>query len=113
MRYLGSAHTDLPVGEVPCSNDELRQQLGLDNAPMPRTSLLGLMAAKEALTMSGLQPSESMAFISGTTVGGIDLSRVLLEGLGGCLGLDGRVCSLGLGQLQVLVLEHFVKKEAK
>ena len=75
MRYLGSAHTDLPVGEVPCSNDELRQQLGLDNAPMPRTSLLGLMAAKEALTMSGLQPSESMAFISGTTVGGIDLTE--------------------------------------
>ena len=75
MRYLGSAHTDLPVGEVPCSNEQLRQQLGLDSEPMPRTSLLGLMAAKEALTMSGLQPSESMAFISGTTVGGIDLTE--------------------------------------
>ena len=75
MRYLGSAHTDLPVGEVPCSNGELRQQLGLDSEPMPRTSLLGLMAAKEALTMAGLQPSDSMAFISGTTVGGIDLTE--------------------------------------
>ena len=75
MRYLGSAHTDLPVGEVPCSNEQLRQQLGLDNEPMPRTSLLGLIAAKEALTMAGLQPSESMAFISGTTVGGMDLTE--------------------------------------
>ena len=75
MRYLGSAHTDLPVGEVPCSNEQLRQQLGLDSEPMPRTSLLGLMAAKEALTMAGLQPSDSMAFISGTTVGGIDLTE--------------------------------------
>lgn len=75
MRYLGSAHADLPVGEVPCSNEQLRQQLGLDSEPMPRTSLLGLMAAKEALTMAGLQPSDSMAFISGTTVGGIDLTE--------------------------------------
>ena len=75
MRYLGSAHQDLPVGEVPCSNDELRAQLAIGNEPMPRTSLLGLMAAKEALAMAGLQPSRSMAFISGTTVGGMDLTE--------------------------------------
>ena len=75
MRYLGSAHQDLPVGEVPCSNDELRAQLAIGNEPMPRTSLLGLMAAKEALAMAGLQPSKSMAFISGTTVGGMDLTE--------------------------------------
>ena len=75
MRYLGSAHQDLPVGEVPCSNEELRAQLAIGNEPMPRTSLLGLMAAKEALAMAGLQPSKSMAFISGTTVGGMDLTE--------------------------------------
>lgn len=75
MRYLGSVHTDLPVGEVPCSNEELRQQLSLGNEPMPRTSLLGLMAAREALTMAGVRPSKAMAFISGTTVGGMDLTE--------------------------------------
>lgn len=75
MRYLGSVHQHLPVGEVPCSDAELRQQLGLGTKPMPRTSMLGLMAAREALTTAGLQPSESMAFISGTTVGGMDLTE--------------------------------------
>lgn len=75
MRYLESVHTHLPVGEVPCSNEELRERLQLGDEPMPRTSLIGLMAAREALTMSELRPSMSMAFISGTTVGGMDLTE--------------------------------------
>ncbi len=75
MRYLDSVHKHLPVGEVPCSNDDLRSLSGADVAPMPRTSLIGLKAAQEALAMAGLQPSEEMAFISGTTVGGMDLTE--------------------------------------
>ena len=75
MRYLNSIHTHLPVGEVPYSNAELRKLLHVGNEPMPRTSLLGILAAQEALTVSGLQPSSSMAFISGTTVGGMDLTE--------------------------------------
>ena len=75
MRYLQSIHCHLPVGEVPCSNEELRAQLQLGTQPLPRTSLLGITAAKEALTMAHIQTSESMAFISGTTVGGMDLTE--------------------------------------
>lgn len=72
MRYLGSVHTDLPVGEVPYSNEELKAMLGVGDAPMPRTSLLGLMATREAIEMANATPD---AFISGTTVGGMDLAE--------------------------------------
>ena len=72
MRYLDSVHTELPVGEVPYSNDELKAIAGITDEPMPRTSLLGLIAAREAMTMAG---AECDAFISGTTVGGMDLTE--------------------------------------
>ena len=72
MRYLHSVHTDLPVGEVPLSNEELKAVLGIGDEPMPRTSLLGLMAAREALNMA---KASCDAFISGTTVGGMDLTE--------------------------------------
>ncbi len=72
MRYLHSVHTEYPVGEVKLSNDELRQRLGLGNEPLPRTSLLGIMAAREAIAMAQA-PCDTL--ISGTTVGGMDLTE--------------------------------------
>lgn len=70
MRILGSCHTELPVGEVPYTDAELKAMLGID-APMPRTALLGIMAAREALKMAG----SCDTFINGTTVGGMDLTE--------------------------------------
>lgn len=76
MRYLGSIHTELPVGEVPQSDAELKQIAGVNpSEPMPRTSLLGIIAAREALLQSGISSQQSVAFISGTTVGGMDLTE--------------------------------------
>ena len=83
MRLLGSVHTDLPVGEVPLTDAELKHIAGVaDSEPMPRTSLLGIIAAREALQQAGLnekmvndQMVNGMAFISGTTVGGMDLTE--------------------------------------
>ena len=76
MRVLGSVHKELPVGEVPFSDAELKQMAGIDlSEPMPRTALLGLLAAREALQQSGLQHTDRCAFISGTTVGGMDLTE--------------------------------------
>ena len=72
MRVLGSAHTELPVGEVPYTDSELRARCGIGDEPMPRTSLLGLIAAREALAMAGRTCD---TFISGTTVGGMDLTE--------------------------------------
>ncbi len=72
MRYLHSVHTEYPVGEVQLSNDELRQRLNLGDEPLPRTSLLGIMAAREAIAMAQA-PCDTL--ISGTTVGGMDLTE--------------------------------------
>lgn len=73
MRYLKSAHVDLPVGEVQYSNEELKAMAGISvNEPMPRSSLLGVVAAIEALKMANRKCD---AFISGTTVGGMDLTE--------------------------------------
>ncbi|MBQ5379545.1 MAG: beta-ketoacyl-[Paludibacteraceae bacterium] len=75
MRQLGSVHTELPVGEVPFPDAELKRMAGIDAAePMPRTALLGLIAAREALEMANCS-NTGLAFISGTTVGGMDLTE--------------------------------------
>ena len=75
VKYLDTEHSYLPVGEVKKSNHELSQIL---NASYPinelRTVLLGIIAAKEAVVSANLSSSliSKSAFISGTTVGGMD-----------------------------------------
>ena len=79
MKYLKSKHTDLPVGEVPMSDEELREILNVrKDSSITRTSLLGAAALREALLSAGLLPRDKswkMAFISGTTVGGMEKSE--------------------------------------
>lgn len=78
MRYLRSVHTEFPVGEVPMSDEELCAALGIDaSTPTIRTALLGMLALGEALDEAGLSGGElpGVAFISGTTVGGMDRSE--------------------------------------
>lgn len=78
MRYLRSVHTEFPVGEVPMSDEELCAALGIDAlTPTIRTALLGMLALGEALDEAGLSGGElpGAAFISGTTVGGMDRSE--------------------------------------
>ena len=75
IRYLKSTHTDLPVGEVQLSNEELAERLGLgDGKRYTRTALIGKLALKEALQDAQLdgKPLDEVHFISGTTVGGMD-----------------------------------------
>lgn len=76
VRYLKTEHTELPVGEVKMSNEELCKALELN--PMEthsRTKLLGIMALKEALEEAGAQHDGGITFISGTTVGGMDITE--------------------------------------
>ena len=50
MKYLHSIHREIPVGEVPLSNDDMRQQLGLqDESLLNRTTLMGMLAVRQAL----------------------------------------------------------------
>lgn len=82
MRYLPSAHNDLPVGEVKLSNDEMMQRLHTDAAPrLTRTALIGRMALAEALQQAQL-PSDSLHgvhLVSSTTVGGMDRRELFHE----------------------------------
>ena len=69
---------DVPVSEVKLSNAELAKRLNLNAERVySRTALLGLMAAREALTDSGISTDKMrVGFISSTSVGGMDLSEV-------------------------------------
>ena len=79
LRYLQTSHTEFPVGEVKMSNSEMMKMLKIsDKEPTTRTSLMGMLAVREALENAGFSAlSEELrwAFINGTTVGGMDKSE--------------------------------------
>lgn len=82
--YLQTSHR-LPVVEVQMSNAEMLDYLGLPaDSRITRTPLMGLIAIQEAMRTSHWEqyPSSSLrrAFISGTTVGGMDRSELYYEG---------------------------------
>jgi 3-oxoacyl-[acyl-carrier-protein] synthase-1 len=74
MYYLDSVHRQrLPVAEVKLNNEELSKLTGLPKTKS-RTSLLSLVAAKEALHDAGIENLASLrrGFISANSVGGMD-----------------------------------------
>ena len=77
MQYLQSEHTELPVGEVKCSNAEMKQQLGIPSSQVvSRTVLMGALAVRQALAEANLSVgSRRIALIAGTTVGGMDVTE--------------------------------------
>ena len=82
MRYLQSSHKELPVGEVKLSNDEMKQMLGLDKeAIISRTALMGAIAIRQALEHAQLTlKGKRVVVISGTTVGGMDMTERYFKG---------------------------------
>lgn len=83
MRYLPSSHKELPVGEVKMSDEELKRALGVDPAAIiSRTTLLGAAAVRQAVCDAGLSDPGSLdgkrtVLLSGTTVGGMDVTERL------------------------------------
>lgn len=78
MTYLKSVHSDLPVGEVKMSNDEMKALLGIaDKSPASRTSLMGAIAVRQALRQAGIDnpAGKRVVVISGTTVGNMDVTE--------------------------------------
>ena len=69
--YLPTAHREHPVGEVQASNESLAVRLGITET-LSRTALLGVAAVREALSQADIRELSQTAFISGTTVGGMD-----------------------------------------
>lgn len=77
-RYLQTKHKELPLGEVKRSNQEMKASLGIPaQEVVPRTALMGMLAVQEALEEAGDIRAFRPAFISGTTVGGMDISEQL------------------------------------
>ena len=77
VRYLSTSLNQLLVGEVPLSNARISDLLGITDT-YPRSSLLGILALDEALRQAGLKDAENvepMPLVSGTTVGGMDLTE--------------------------------------
>lgn len=78
IRYLKTKHTEFPVSEVKMSDKEMCDFLKIPVQQITtRTPLLGMMAFKEAVEEAKLinnQPLK-MAFINGTTVGGMEKSE--------------------------------------
>ena len=78
MKYLPSVHAELPVGEVPLSNEEMKAQLSLDaTEEVSRTTLMGMWAVGQALAEAHIDRQTGLRIwlISGTTVGGMDVTE--------------------------------------
>ena len=76
--YLKTEHKEFPVGEVKMSDAEMRKYLNIsDNAITTRTALMGMIALDEALKDAKITKEilPKVGFISGTTVGGMDMSE--------------------------------------
>jgi 3-oxoacyl-[acyl-carrier-protein] synthase-1 len=77
--YLNSIHKNMPAGMVRIQDDKLKEKVGI--APktiIARTTLLGIMAAREAIIQAKLLGAnyKKVGFISGTTVGGMEKSEI-------------------------------------
>ena len=85
MQFLRSCHKELPVGEVPLSNDDMRNLLGVKDTLINRTTLMGMLAVRQALDDAGI-PCDAvkekplrLVLISGTTVAGMDITEDLFD----------------------------------
>jgi len=66
---------NVPAGEFQLSNIEIQKLLGLNTyRPTSRTTLLGMLATQEAIADAQPVDLAQTAFISSTTVGGMDLT---------------------------------------
>lgn len=129
LRFLDTIHKEIPCAEVPYSDEELisiytsrrksvcqdecyptfSEIIGNPETVVPRSSLLGMIAADEAVTMAGIRGfSARVAFLNGTTVGVMDITeRNFSEYLNGsskdeylkyhCDGVSTRIIADSLG----------------
>ena len=82
VKYLHTEHDDIPVAEVDMDDVSLEKMLSIDEETIiTRTTLLGIAAAREAVGNAKMKDAIcderkcSVAFISGTTVGGMEKSE--------------------------------------
>ncbi len=78
INWIDTIHKDkIPVAEVHYSNSELQSLLGVvNNSNYTRSTLLALLAAKEAIKTARLADFNETGLISANTVGGMDKSEL-------------------------------------
>lgn len=81
LSILETVHRDeLPSGEIKLTNEELAAMAGVSDPDLtPRTALLGMIAAEEALRNAGIDPKDRQmrtGVISASTVGGMDKTEI-------------------------------------
>ncbi len=89
MKHLPSVHKELPVGEVDLSAEQMKALADVPaNETASRTTLMGIMAVKQALDEAGITAGchssgtmPRVVLISGTTVGGMDLTEANFDKL--------------------------------
>ena len=75
-KHLKTIHSNLPCGEVDLSDAQLYDLCHEDRGRvLSRSSLLGIVAARQAQEDASLVPGDRVAFINGTTVGGMDITE--------------------------------------
>jgi 3-oxoacyl-[acyl-carrier-protein] synthase-1 len=110
MKYLSSIHSDLPVGEVKLSNAEMMQMLNVaDDSQLSRTVLMGRIALREALDEARLTGDQlrRAAFISATTVGGMDRRELFYAQEKDCDALHAAIATQGCGSSTERIAEPF------
>ena len=76
IKYLRTIHEELPVGEVDMSNEEMRSLLGISlNGIVSRTTMMGILAVRQALDDAHIPTGKRVILVSGTTVGGMDVTE--------------------------------------
>lgn len=86
IKYLNSVHKELPVAEVKMSNEQMKTVLGINpNKLISRTALMGMMAVRQALENASVVKNDDgkskTILVSGTTVGGMDLTEQFYENM--------------------------------
>ena len=91
LKHLQSVHHELPVGEVDLANEQMKEMLGIPvSQMMSRTALMGTIAVRQALMDSGISVDDILArkkkgeslriaLVSGTTVGGMDITELCFD----------------------------------
>lgn len=70
------SETQVPVGELPMTNEELHALLSIPlTAHLSRTALLGIAAVREAMRDAGIEGQGRVGLVSSTSVGGMDLTE--------------------------------------
>ena len=78
IKYLNTIH-DLPCAEVNLSETQMKQMLGIKECEnVNRTALMAMLATREAIAQAKLplDGTYKLAFINGTTVGGMEKSEL-------------------------------------